>query len=466
MSAATLRCRLPRAARSDGFSLIELMIAVTLGILLGIGLVTLFGATSKTNRVQELMAELQENGRYAVTRLNNDLRLAARQGLNMVGYTNGTPGANGMVNVTLAPNVYVASIPFPDGAVGPPAGWAAANPGYSRWPLSQAYLVRGYACTSTSCTPNSVPAYLPAMGTGANARVPGADVLTVRYLNSQGWSSLNGTAFAEVAFLCNAGMLTNVTLTPLIGAPYNSPPANFVNNDLALLTSSSGDLSIFQVTVAAAGGGVTLTPTAVPNGGAVVCPGSGEVKLFNFSRDFITVTYWLRLDPDPNVPGRVIPALIRTQADNTGPPGANATHTDSELVQGVERLNFLYQFQKNDGSIEYLTADNVAAQSTAANCPLPPAQYSDVIPGTYETDTSGVNICLWRALMSIEAHLLVDSINNLFSLSAPEMAYQYYGSGMVSPPGPTVAMPVTGIPAGSMIRREFIATASIRNYNP
>jgi type IV pilus assembly protein PilW len=190
------------------------------------------------------------------------------------------------------------------------------------------------------------------------------------------------------------------------------------------------------------------------------------VKLFNFSRDFITVTYWLRLDPDPNVPGRVIPALIRTQADNTGLPGANATHTDSELVQGVERLNFLYQFQKNDGSIEYLTADNVAAQSTAANCPLPPAQYSDVIPGTYETDTSGVNICLWRALMSIEAHLLVDSINNLFSLSAPEMAYQYYGSGMVSPPGPTVAMPVTGIPAGSMIRREFIATASIRNYNP
>jgi type IV pilus assembly protein PilW len=442
--------------RPGGFSLIELMIAITLGILLGIGLVTLFGATSKTNHVQEMMAEVQENGRYAVTRISNDLRFADRTLMNMAGYTTGTPGANGMVNLTQAPNVYAANIPFPDGTVLPPAGWSAAVPGYTNWPLSPAYFMQGYACTSTTCSPNTLPAYIPAMSTAANGRVKGADVLTVRYLSSQGWSSYNGTAAAEVVATCAGANLTNITLTPQTAAPYNSPASNFVTGDLALLTSSSGDMSIFAVKVA----GPTLTPTGIPSGGSAPCPGRGEVKLFNFSRDFVTVTYWLRLDADPNVAGRLIPVLVRTRADNTG-----AAPTADELVQGVEQMNFLYEFQKGDGSVEYLTADNVAAQSTAANCPPPPQQYTNAIPGTYEKDATGAGICLWRAAKSVEAHLLVDGINN-FSLSQPELAYQYFGSGMVNPPGATVAMPVTGIPAGSMIRREFIATASIRNYNP
>src|SRR4051812_40813975 len=96
--------------RARGFSLIELMVALTLGLLISLGLIALFQATSKTNRVQEGMAEMQENGRYAVTRVNYDLRLASRQVMNASGYSS---PASPNTSVLQAPNVFYAKIPFP-----------------------------------------------------------------------------------------------------------------------------------------------------------------------------------------------------------------------------------------------------------------------------------------------------------------------------------------------------------------
>ena len=204
MKTTNKRPVVPLRARA-GFSLVELMVAVTLGILVSLGLVTVFGATSKTNRVQEMLAEIQENGRYAVSRVDSDLRLNSRQLMNMAGYYGTPPGANGMVNLNLAPDVYMAAtpgVPFPDGAVAAPAGWTTQLPTYTHWPLSPAYYMQGHSCAGTTCNPATLPAYVPAAGAAAGNRVPGTDVLTLRYLNSQGWSSYRG----EVAIPdCAAG---------------------------------------------------------------------------------------------------------------------------------------------------------------------------------------------------------------------------------------------------------------------
>src|SRR5450432_1217547 len=152
-----------------GFSLIELMVAMTLGILLSVGLVTLFGATSKTNRVQHAMAQLQENGRYAVTRMNADIRMATHQSLNVSGFVTQTPSVagtpNGAVNPTIALDVYVAALALPDYAAAgltAPAGWPAGT----QWPLSQRYLLQGYECTSAACpgVPTGGATGLPAPG--------------------------------------------------------------------------------------------------------------------------------------------------------------------------------------------------------------------------------------------------------------------------------------------------------------
>lgn len=62
-----------------GFTLLEIMVALVLGLLLSIGIVSLFLTTSRTNKLQDGLARLQENGRYAVGRIESDLRMGGAQ---------------------------------------------------------------------------------------------------------------------------------------------------------------------------------------------------------------------------------------------------------------------------------------------------------------------------------------------------------------------------------------------------
>jgi type IV pilus assembly protein PilW len=65
-----------RQRRQPGFTLVELMIAVTLGMLVLISLVTAFANSSRTRDEIERAAQQIENGRYAMQVLSTDLKLA------------------------------------------------------------------------------------------------------------------------------------------------------------------------------------------------------------------------------------------------------------------------------------------------------------------------------------------------------------------------------------------------------
>lgn len=67
-------------ARMAGVSLIELMIAIAIGAILMIGLVQLFGASRAAYQLSEGMARVQENGRFAMDFLQRDLRMAGHFG--------------------------------------------------------------------------------------------------------------------------------------------------------------------------------------------------------------------------------------------------------------------------------------------------------------------------------------------------------------------------------------------------
>jgi len=69
-----------RAPRSTGFSLIELMIAMTIGLLLLSGLAMIFVNSSDTSRELQKTAQQIENGRYAIDVVSQDLRLAGFYG--------------------------------------------------------------------------------------------------------------------------------------------------------------------------------------------------------------------------------------------------------------------------------------------------------------------------------------------------------------------------------------------------
>lgn len=63
-----------------GFSIVELMIAMTLGLFLLAGLTLIFVNSSRTNKEMAKTAQQIENGRYAIDMLTQDLRLAGFYG--------------------------------------------------------------------------------------------------------------------------------------------------------------------------------------------------------------------------------------------------------------------------------------------------------------------------------------------------------------------------------------------------
>ncbi|PHS30717.1 MAG: hypothetical protein COA95_08410 [Methylophaga sp.] len=63
-----------------GFTLIEIMIALTLGLFLMAGVVQVFLGTKQTNRMQENLSRMQENARFAMYFLTEDIRKVAFDG--------------------------------------------------------------------------------------------------------------------------------------------------------------------------------------------------------------------------------------------------------------------------------------------------------------------------------------------------------------------------------------------------
>lgn len=434
MSVSSMTPPSTRTARRavGGFNLVELMIAMVLGLLLSAGLVSLFNATNMTSRVQDALARIQENGRYAVTRIDSDLRMMNGQFRSNSNPMNWRPTVNGPVYRSAAPIVNTtATVRFPDLVVEAPAGW----PTDSVYPLSSRFFVQGYECGDGDCSP-SVPAapFLPAAGSNAGDRVSGADVLTLRYQRGTGWS------YRVVDPSVVPPQLELITTT-------GDDPVNFESGDLALLSDCSGS-TIIQVD----GAGTILTPTnLIEEDQFQPTPGTGacDPRVFNFSRNFVSVTYWLRLDADPAIDGRLIPVLVRNENDQV-----------QELVQGVERLDFLYGVQSTGGAMTYLTADEVDSLSDNSTC-FPPANRFEYVLGTSYLEPG----CMWRTVRSVEVHALFNTVNDLRTMAQADTAYRYSIDGSDDPEPPGATMPVTNLPSGRMLRKEFISLLSVRNGN-
>src|SRR5207245_5649860 len=63
--------------RQSGFSLVELMIAMTLGLILSVIIGNVFLGAKESYRTTEDLSRLQENARFAVTHLGRIIRMAS-----------------------------------------------------------------------------------------------------------------------------------------------------------------------------------------------------------------------------------------------------------------------------------------------------------------------------------------------------------------------------------------------------
>ena len=76
--------------RQRGLTLVELMIAMLLGLFLLGGLLQIFISSKQTYKMQEALSRLQENGRFAIDFMARDIRLAGYKGCSSIAYDSST----------------------------------------------------------------------------------------------------------------------------------------------------------------------------------------------------------------------------------------------------------------------------------------------------------------------------------------------------------------------------------------
>lgn len=435
--------------RHAGFTMVELVVAMVIGLIATIGIASLFSGTSRSNKLQEGLARLQESGRFAAQRIEDDLRMAGAQYCsNYTGNRHVGPAAPMWQD--RAPFVFAARLELPDSggmrSVDPGTGGRSGDDASNAYGLSSRFYLQGHSCTSGStCTPALWnPSMYPEAGLAAGLRVPNSDILTVRYLRGSGW---------PIAGEGNCSSGGSITLAPQTG----DDPVNFETSAASLaLISDCGGPSIVPISGRS---GNTLTVGSVLSGaGEPICGARGErdIRVFNFSRDFVTITYYLAFraseNPDARVNGgtqRLVPTLIRRE-----------NGVEQELVRGVDRLDFRYAVRDSGGNMRFLTAAQVDDRlGGAVACPPKP---DGVAPSPANPNASEPG-CLWRSVRRIEAHLLVNSGDEVPALDAISRGYRYMGSEQA--PAETDALP-SGLLALSYPRREFIAHATLRNKTP
>ena len=153
--------------RQAGLSLIELMIAMVIGLLLMLGVIQVFIASQAASRLSEGVARAQENGRFALDFLERDVRMAGHMGC-----------VNDQAHLTMAQ--------------GEPHFNLGAATG-SGSPLDFSVAVQGYEAPNTAPSNTlavgggAIPAGLPTSISGLNpAPLPGSDILVLRFLAPEG----------------------------------------------------------------------------------------------------------------------------------------------------------------------------------------------------------------------------------------------------------------------------------------
>lgn len=296
---------LPPARRMAGLSLIELMIALTLSLIVMLGVVQVFAASRAAYQLSDGLARVQENSRFAMDSLQRELRMAGHFGcVNDQAHTLQSPGT---LNATFA-------------AGGHPA-------------LDFRRSIQGYEATGTApkdtLAIGSVPAtggssYQPALPSQfADAmpnRVDGSDIVALRYLMPDGVpvTSIGGTAAQPV---------------------FNFDPAR-----VAVLQSGVANPGLFGVAdcLSATVFQARSVSTTVASVTAGIAPNNDSqfTNLYTTGQAMLyraeTALYYVGYDTSTGQS-----SLYRVRFGAT-PGGVLAAGAPEALVEGVENLQLLY----------------------------------------------------------------------------------------------------------------------------
>jgi type IV pilus assembly protein PilW len=363
--------RMSASSAQRGLSLIELMVALAIGVILLLGLVQIFGASRAAFGAAEGLSRVQEGGRFVAELMRSEIRMAGHLGCINEAGTLGVPGAPFqppqpyMFNHLANPATTLASAPFAFRLDLPLQGFEFTTQGTGP---NQTYALGAVALAGAGAFTPALPAQLAAVGAEA---VAGSDVLVVRYLSADSAPlGPNGAAGGTVQ------------VQPAL--------AGFVQNGLVYGVVNCSTVSLVQAR------SVANATTGVFNAGfgglniAVTGDGTGWDGRENYGvgsvpglHRYLMSIYYVGID----VGGE--PALFRRVVN----PALPAPHIGAReaIVEGVESMQLVYG------------ADNTAFMDDQAD--------------VYQTaNTISANVALganadarWRRVVNVRVGLLVRS---------------------------------------------------------
>ena len=302
-------CTNPKTAA--GLTLVELMIAITLGLVVTLAVSQIFVTSRSTYTVEEGLARVQEAGRFAMDLITNDVRMAGYTGCAARTITpqNNLNNPTDYANV-YEPNKYLTGHTYigASGGTNPASDWSAALP--------SAYFA------SADLLPNS-------------------DILVVRRGSeaSAKMDTVMSDTSADLKITGNAG--------------------NLKQFDILMITSCKQEKAdIFQITNPSSFGAGTnnlVHNTGTGNPGNLTKPFSTAYEAGSEILKLTTRVYYV----GPGTGGK--PALFRKELNGTS--GGGSLLPAEELVEGIERLKVLYGIDTNNDKVaeKYLAAKDVAA---------------------------------------------------------------------------------------------------------
>lgn len=298
MSAKLLIPKYGLAIKQAGLSLIELLIAMVLGLTLATGVVQIYVGSLVTERSQEARLRMQENGRFALNFLSNEIRAAGYLGCqSSIEGASANDTLNHPANSTMQPGFGV-------------QGWEADGTAPGEVANSTAD-VAVTASTGAEWTGNQFAGFqIPNVQS-----VPNSDILRL-------WGGLGNTGLVD--------SITNAGVDPVFTT---STDVGIEDNDF-LIISDCEQVDIVQacnVVDAALVTTVTLS-TACPMGNVAAAQITSRAPAEVIRLEGSLYYVGKRNDLASNTP-----ALFRATLDSDG-----SIDTPEEIIEGVESMQLLY----------------------------------------------------------------------------------------------------------------------------
>ena len=311
------------ANRRHGFTLVELMVAMALGLILTLAVSSVYLFSKSAFSRQEQMSSLQQNVRTAFEYLASDARMVGHQGC----YTGKLPAPAGLATGAIATNYAVGIEGYEYTTAGAALTLASSNPAN----------ITAAANFATNTDPAGVTT-IPLATISTDGLTPGSDVLVIRTVVGK-----PQRLTADVP--ANA---TTMSVQPVSGGACSDGStgkvSGFCNNSHGLIASCS-KARTFSVTAAASTGAFTtsnLGPDPFVAGTSEVFPMQTIVYYIKRSESGTTTSLYRRIF--------------------TGDPAGGV---EQELIEGVESMQLRYGVDTTtdpDGVIDggYLTASDAA----------------------------------------------------------------------------------------------------------